>query len=129
MHRNNRQHVHGSSPAADALTRFTALEKAGVADKLAASTDLAAAPSFADQEIRDAVDELKRSTETIARQTESLRQQHDALDRLVQGGRRDKEARASLEAQHLYRWEERRKSVALAVGSSQQSPADRESGS
>ncbi|KAK1833586.1 hypothetical protein QBC39DRAFT_389822 [Podospora conica] len=99
----------------DELNQFTALDKAGVADKLAASTDLAAAPSFADQEIRDAIDELKRSTETIARQTESLRQQHDALDRLVQGTRRDKEARAGLEAQHLFQWEERRRAVALAV--------------
>ena len=96
-------------------TRFAALEKAGVAEKLAASTDLAAVQPFDDQEIRAAIEELNRSTEAISKQTETLRQQDDALSRLVNGDKKNVEAHAQLEARQTLRSEADRRSQTIAV--------------
>ncbi|KAK1756381.1 hypothetical protein QBC47DRAFT_379831 [Echria macrotheca] len=99
----------------DELNQFNALEKAGVVDKLASSTDLAAAHPLGETEIRDAIDELRRSTEAINKQTEALRQQHEALDRLVNAGQKDRDARADLDLAQLQKWDAKRKSAVLAV--------------
>lgn len=96
--------------------RFTALEKAGLVEKLAADADLATVHAFSDQEIKDAIEELNRSTDAISKQTEALKQQREALERLVTGSTRDGEARADLESRQIQKWESERKSVQSTVG-------------
>lgn len=99
----------------DELNQYSALEKAGLADALAASVDLGAVHPLAEQDLQDAIVELKRSTEAISRQTEALKQQHDAVNRLVIGRRKDVETRASLEARHLQTWDAKRRGLFVAV--------------
>jgi hypothetical protein len=101
--------------SADELDQFTALEKSGLAEKLAATSDLATVQALSDQEIKDAIEELNRSTEAISRQTETLKQQQEALDRLVNGSKRDSDARSNLESLQTRKWETQRRSAALAV--------------
>ncbi|KAK0717664.1 hypothetical protein B0T26DRAFT_740949 [Lasiosphaeria miniovina] len=99
----------------DELNQFAALEKAGLAAELAATTDLGAVQSFSDQEIKDAIEELNRCTDAISKQTEALKQQQEALDRLVSGTRKAAEARFQIESRQTQKWETQHRSVALAV--------------
>ncbi|KND86777.1 hypothetical protein TOPH_08583 [Tolypocladium ophioglossoides CBS 100239] len=68
---------------ADELTLYTALDKSGQVDRLAALHDLADVQAVTEDDVRVAIDELKRSTTIISQQTETLRQQQDDLSRLV----------------------------------------------
>lgn len=97
------------------MFRFAELEASGLAEKLAASVDLATVQAFSDHEIRDAIDELTRSTDAISKQTEALRQQQEALGRLVSGNRKDAESRFVLESNQAQRLQSQVKSAALAV--------------
>ncbi|KAK4444344.1 hypothetical protein QBC34DRAFT_498362 [Podospora aff. communis PSN243] len=100
----------------DELNQYSALEKAGVAEKLlTASADMAAVQPFAEHEIRNAIVELKRSTEAISKQTEALKQQHEAVNRLVNGRRKEVETRASLEASHWQTWDAKRRDLLQVV--------------
>lgn len=85
-------------------------------EKLVASADLATVQPLGEQELKDAILELQRSTVAISKQIDSLRQQHEAVSRLVNGSRKDRDARASLEARQLQTWEAKRRSVHSAVG-------------
>ncbi|KAK3357981.1 hypothetical protein B0T25DRAFT_175145 [Lasiosphaeria hispida] len=99
----------------DELNQFAALEKAGLAERLAKSTDLAAVQFLSEQEIKDAILELNRSTEAISKQAETLKLQHEALDRLVSGTKKDVDARASLESTQVQSWETTRRSLVQTV--------------
>ncbi|KAK3681612.1 hypothetical protein B0T22DRAFT_445229 [Podospora appendiculata] len=99
----------------DELALFDALEKSGQAEKLASSADLATVQAFSDQDIKDAIQELNRSTESISKQTENLKQQHEALGRLVNGTRKDLEARSNMESRQTERLEAQRRSIGAAV--------------
>ncbi|KAK3322818.1 hypothetical protein B0H66DRAFT_215478 [Apodospora peruviana] len=100
----------------DELNQFAALEKSGLAERLAAgSGDLGAVQAFSDPEIQDAIDELRRSTETISKQTETLKQQHEAFSRLVTSSRSDANTRSLLESKQTQRLDSQRKSIAVAV--------------
>ncbi|KAK0711931.1 hypothetical protein B0H67DRAFT_602550 [Lasiosphaeris hirsuta] len=99
----------------DELNQYAALEKAGLTERLAKATDLAAVQSLSEQEIKDAIQELNRSTEAISKQTETLKLQHEALDRLVSGTKKDVDARAGLESTQVQRWETRRRSLVQTV--------------
>ncbi|KAK3331773.1 hypothetical protein B0T19DRAFT_86433 [Cercophora scortea] len=99
----------------DELALYDALEKTGQAEKLASSADLATVQAFSDQEIKDAIQELNRSTEAISKQTENLKQQHEALGRLVNGTRKDLEARSNMESRQAQRLETQRRSIRAEV--------------
>ncbi|PNY26329.1 Uncharacterized protein TCAP_03735, partial [Tolypocladium capitatum] len=68
---------------ADELALYTALDRSGQVDRLAALHDLADVLPVTEEDVRVAIDELKRSTTSISKQTETLRQQQDALSLLV----------------------------------------------
>ncbi|KAK4178149.1 hypothetical protein QBC36DRAFT_111319 [Triangularia setosa] len=99
----------------DEFTQYAALEKAGIADKLASSSDLAAVQGLTDENVRDAVEQLDRSTQAITRQTETLKQQREALDRLVAGDRQTRQERRVFESEQDRKYESQRRDLALAV--------------
>ncbi|KAI9166488.1 hypothetical protein HJFPF1_02590 [Paramyrothecium foliicola] len=82
----------------DELALYTALDRSGEVDRLAALHDLGEAPEVDEGSLRIAVDELRRSTQSIARQTESLRQQQAALQRMVKKEADNEARRRDLEA-------------------------------
>lgn len=96
-------------------SRYAALGKSGVAEKLAMSSDLTAARALSDQEIKDAIDELNRSTQAITRHTEALKQQQEALGRLVDSGRESNKERVAIQEGRARKWEAERSNLALEV--------------
>lgn len=96
-------------------TRYTALDKSGEVDRLAALHDLAEIPAVTEDEIRGAIEELKRSTDAISKQTETLRQQQDALSRLVKKTAESDARRQEFEHARQRRSESERKRIAAEV--------------
>ncbi|KAK0666548.1 hypothetical protein QBC41DRAFT_148780 [Cercophora samala] len=99
----------------DEFAQYAALEKAGIADKLASSSDLAAVQGLTDENVRDAIKQLDRSTQAITKQTETLKQQREALDRLVAGDRRTRQERRVFESEQDRKQESQRRDLTLAV--------------
>ena len=98
-----------NGPLLTAPCSYTALDRSGEVDRLAALHDLGDAPDVDEDAVRAAVDELRRSTQSIAKQTEALRQQQAALQRMItkeadnQARRRDLEASRRRKHQVKYR--------------------------
>ncbi|KAK4196045.1 hypothetical protein QBC40DRAFT_13920 [Triangularia verruculosa] len=99
----------------DEFNQYAALEKAGIADKLASSSDLAAVQGLTDENVRDAVEQLDRSTQAITKQTETLKQQRDALGRFVTGDRQTRQERRVFESEQDRKYESQRRDLTLAV--------------
>ena len=112
---NHRLEHSGTAACSRRSGRFSALEKSGKADQLAASADLASVQSFGDWELRLAVQELNRSTDSIARQTEALKQQQESLSGLLRGKAKEAEGRQALELKYAQAQEIGRKDLASAV--------------
>ncbi|KAL6866521.1 hypothetical protein ACO1O0_002632 [Amphichorda felina] len=100
---------------ADEIALYTALDKSGEVDRLAALHDLAEIPAVTEDEIRGAIEELKRSTDAISKQTETLRQQQDALSRLVKKTAESDTRRQEFEHARQRRSESERKRIAAEV--------------
>ncbi|KAK0737235.1 hypothetical protein B0T21DRAFT_438557 [Apiosordaria backusii] len=99
----------------DEFNQYAALEKAGIADKLASSSDLAAVQGLTDENVRNAIEQLNRSTQAITKQTETLKQQREALDRLVTADRQTRQERRVFESEQDRRYESQRRDLTLAV--------------
>lgn len=95
--------------------RYAALEEAGLAERLAMSSDLTTARVLSDQEIKEAIEELNRSTNAITRHTETLKQQQDALHRLLHADRQSADERAAIDAGRARKWEAQRRGLASGV--------------
>ncbi|KAJ4303923.1 hypothetical protein N0V88_001523 [Collariella sp. IMI 366227] len=109
----------------DELNQYAALEEAGLAERLAMSSDLTTARVLSDQEIKDAIDELNRSTNAITRHTEILRQQQDALHRLLDVDRQSAGQRGAIDAGRARKWEAQRRGLAAAANDLSQSLSSR----
>ncbi|CAP68299.1 uncharacterized protein PODANS_7_3870 [Podospora anserina S mat+] len=101
----------------DEFAQYAALEKAGIVDKLASSSDLAAVQGLTDENVRDAIEQLDRSTQAITKQTETLKQQREALDRLVAADRQTRQERRVFESEQDRKYESQRRDLTLAVRS------------
>ncbi|KAK4667880.1 uncharacterized protein QC764_703870 [Podospora pseudoanserina] len=99
----------------DEFAQYAALEKAGIVDKLASSSDLAAVQGLTDENVRDAIEQLDRSTQAITKQTETLKQQREALDRLVAADRQTRQERRVFESEQDRKYESQRRDLTLAV--------------
>lgn len=97
-------------------SRYTALDRSGQVDKLAALHDLAQVQAISQDDIRTAIDELKRSTDSISKQTETLRQQREALARLVSRSVGNDTRRQDLEASRKRSADSEQKRLAAEVG-------------
>lgn len=95
--------------------RYTALDKSGEVDRLAALHDLAEVRVVTEYDIKAAIEELKRSTDVISKQTESLSQQQDALSRLVKKTAESDARRRDFENSRQRRSESERKHIAAEV--------------
>ncbi|KAK4123022.1 hypothetical protein N657DRAFT_672083 [Parathielavia appendiculata] len=105
----------------DELNQYAALEDAGLAERLAMSSDLSAARVLSEREIKEAIDELNRSTQAISRHAETLKQQQQALDRLVDDSRKNKEERAAVEENQVRKWQTQRRDFASVAAELSQS--------
>ncbi|KAK4098969.1 hypothetical protein N658DRAFT_202422 [Parathielavia hyrcaniae] len=109
----------------DEANQYAALEHAGLAERLAASSDLSAARVLSEREVKEAIEELTRSTQAIARHAETLKQQHQALDRLVDDNRKSKQERAALQESQARKWQAQRRDLASAADELSQSLGSR----
>jgi prefoldin subunit 5 len=109
----------------DELNQYAALKESGLAEKLAMSSDLAAARVLSDQEIKDAIEELNRSTQAITRHTDALRQQQEALGRLVDAGRESSKERVAVQEARTRKWQAERSNLASEADELSQSLGSR----
>jgi hypothetical protein len=96
-------------------TRYAALEEAGLAERLALSSDLTTTRVLSDHEIKDAIEELNRSTQAITHHAQTLKLQQQALDSLTTATRQSNEERMAITAGQATKWQAQRRDLASTV--------------